>query len=384
MSHAEDREEETPLELLARVPPTVRVWALGMAAGVLGAVPHALGAYAREPRDFAFKLALELVPYSAWALLGPWLLALFRSLPLAGPRWARHGLVLLGAGVGFALAHVLLLAPVLSVLQSWEARRVSFLDGLTSLLLERGAAGFFEYLLLLAAWTALAAARRVREQEVEELRWAARLAEARLQALRSQLEPHFLFNTLNAVTGLVRQERNPEAVEALAELGHLLRASLEGRGDHEVPLAEELEMVRRYLGIEQLRFGRKLDVLLEPDPETLGARVPSLILQPLVENAVKHGTSRRASRGRILVRASRWGERLRLEVRDDGPGLRAGGSGGTGIGVANTRDRIRELYGEGYGLTLEDLAEGGVRARLELPYLEAPARAQDGKERSRG
>ncbi|WP_164018504.1 sensor histidine kinase [Pyxidicoccus trucidator] len=358
-------------ERLARRPTAPRIWLLGMAAGTLGALPQALRAYAQEPHDFFFNLALELVPYSAWALLGPLVLAVFQRVPLEGPRLARHLGVLLVAGAGLAWIHVVLLAPAMAVLLQWSARGVSFLEGLRDLLLARGAVAYLEYLLFLAAWTALRAGRRLRERELAESRLAARLAESRLQALRAQLDPHFLFNTLNAVTGLVRQQRNPEAVEALVELGHLLRASLEGRGDHEVTLEEELELVRRYLGIEQLRFGDRLEVRLEPEPGTLRARVPALILQPLVENAIKHGTARRATRGHIHVLAERRGDRLRLEVRDDGPGLQSGGAGGTGIGVANTRDRIQQLHGEEYGLTLMDLPEGGVLARVELPFVES-------------
>jgi two-component system LytT family sensor kinase len=383
MSHGGAGETVTAQERPSRWPATLKVWALGMAAGTLGALPHALRAYAQEPRDFLFKLALELVPYSAWALLGPLVLAVFQRVPLEGPGLGRRLGVLLVAGAGFAQLHVLLLAPVMAVLQQWSARGLSFAAGLWELLLRRGAVGYFEYLLFLAAWAALRAARRARERELAESRLAVQLAETRLRALRAQLDPHFLFNTLNAVTGLVRQQRNPEAVEALVELGHLLRASLEGRGDHEVPLEEELELVRRYLGIEQLRFGGRLEVRLEPEPGTLRARVPSLILQPLVENAIKHGTARRAGRGHILVRSVRVGDVLRLEVRDDGPGLRAGGAGGTGIGVANTRARIRQRYGSPYGLTLEDLPEGGVLARVELPFVEAREDMTDEEVRSR-
>ncbi|WP_147444636.1 sensor histidine kinase [Corallococcus sp. CA053C] len=358
------------LEAVERRASMRRVWLWGMAAGFLGAVPHALRAYAEEPQDFFLKLALALVPYSAWALLGPLVLAVFQRIPPEPPRLARHLGVLLVAGAGFVQVHLLLLAPVLAALQQWSAHGVSFTQGVWRLLLERGALGYFEYLLFLAAWSALRTTRRLRERELAESRLAVQLAEARLQALRAQLDPHFLFNTLNAVAGLVRQQRNPEAVEALAELGHLLRASLEGRGDHEVLLEDELELVRRFLGIEQLRFGGHLEVHLTPAPDTLRARVPALILQPLVENAIKHGIARRAGRGHLHVSTTRQGPRLLLEVRDDGPGLRAGGAGGTGIGVANTRARIRQLYGERYGLTLEDLPGGGVLAKVELPFVE--------------
>ncbi|WP_342373783.1 histidine kinase [Myxococcus stipitatus] len=346
-----------------------RVSLVGLAVGVLAALPHAVGAYAREPSAFGGKLALALVPYSAWALLAPLIRVFFLRVGRETPGWGRRTGVLIAIGGLFVLIHALLLAAMLSVLEDWPARGRGFSEGLRTVLLERGAQGTFEYLLFLSAWMVLQAVRRAHEKELAESRWKAQWAESRLQALRAQLDPHFLFNTLNAVVGLVRQSRNPEAVDALVRLGELLRASLEGRGSHEVPLSEELGLVRRYLEIEQLRFGARLEWSLAPEPETVSARVPALVLQPLVENAIKHGTSRRVSKGHVQVRASRQGAVLVLEVQDDGPGLREGAVGGLGIGVANTRDRIHQLHGEAFGLTLEEAAEGGVIARVRLPFV---------------
>ncbi|GEN12813.1 Histidine kinase-, DNA gyrase B-, and HSP90-like ATPase [Myxococcus fulvus] len=339
-----------------------------MGLGLLAALPQALTAQVRDPQGFVSALVLALIPYSVWALLAPLVLMTFRRVSREAPLEARTGGWLIALGGGFVLAHAVLLALGLSVLESWSARGLAFTDGLRRLLLERGVLGSFEYLLFLAAWATLGAFRRARERELGESRLAARLAEARLDALRAQLDPHFLFNTLNAVVSLVRQTRNTEAEDALVELSSLLRASLDGRNEQGIALSEELDLVRRYLGIEQLRFGSRLRFHLEAAPETLGARVPMLILQPLVENAIKHGTSRRAARGNIWVHTLRRGDRLVLEVRDDGPGLDTGSPPGTGIGVANTRERIQQLHGEGYGVTLEDAPGGGALARVELPF----------------
>ncbi|MCP3061601.1 histidine kinase [Myxococcus sp. K38C18041901] len=345
-----------------------KAWLLGMGLGLLAALPQALTAQVRGQQGFFLALAMALVPYSVWALLATLLLATFRRVSRDAPLEARTWGWLIALGGGFVLAHAVLLAMGLSALESWSARGLSFTEGLRRLLLERGVLGAFEYLLFLAAWATLGAFRRARERELSEARLAARLAEARLEALRAQLDPHFLFNTLNGVVSLVRQTRNAEAEDALVELGALLRASLEGRHEHSITLSEELDLVRRYLGIERLRFGSRLGFHLDPEPETLGARVPMLILQPLVENAIKHGTSRRAARGNIWVRCMRRGERLVLEVRDDGPGLRPGSAPGTGIGVANTQERILQLHGEGYGVTLQDAPGGGALVRVELPF----------------
>ncbi|WP_158079917.1 sensor histidine kinase [Archangium sp. Cb G35] len=344
-----------------------QVWVLGTAAGILAALPSALRAYAAEPRDFAFKLALHLFPYSVWALLVPLVLVLFGRAPLAGPRARYHLTLLLGAGVPLSLGHVLLTALPTGWLLRWHGLE-GWSAGLRQLLVDRGAASFIEYLALLAIHHLVASARRLRERELAEARLATRLAESRLQTLRMQLDPHFVFNGLNAVTGLMRMGRGDEAVHALVELGQLLRMSLEGREELEVTLEHEVEFVRRYLGIERLRFGERLQVEMDVEPEAMNALVPALVLQPLVENALRHGVARGAAGGCIRVRATREEDRLLLEVRDNGPGLGRGGEPGTGIGLANTRARLRQLYGEESSLTLTDMEGGGVCARVVLPY----------------
>jgi hypothetical protein len=344
-----------------------RLWALGTAAGVLAALPAALRDSTAEPRGLGFSLALHLVPYSLWALLAPLLFSLFYRLPLTGPHAARHLTLLLAVGVPLALGHVLLTALPSGWLLRWHGRE-AWEEGLRRLLVDRGAAGYVEYLALLTVHHLVVSARRLRDGELAEARLAARLAEARLQALRMQLDPHFLFNGLNAITGLVRTGRGEEAVHGLVELGQLLRASLEGRDEVEVTLEEEVAFVRRYLEIERLRFGERLHVELDVAPEALCALVPALVLQPLVENALKHGLARGAGPGRVRVRAARVEAQLWLEVRDNGPGLGRAGVKGTGVGLANTRARLRQLYGEESSLTLSDLEEGGVCARVVMPY----------------
>ncbi|WP_224367935.1 sensor histidine kinase [Hyalangium versicolor] len=359
-----------------QVLPPWQVWAIGTSAGVLAAVPSALRDYAVEPRDFLFKLSLRLVPYSVWALLAPLLLALFRRAPLSGSRTHYHLSWLLGAGVLLSLGHVLLTALPTGLFLRWQGLE-GWEAGLRLLLVDRGAASFLEYLALLTVHHLLASAQRLRERELAEARLAVRLAESRLQTLRSQLDPHFLFNGLNAITGLVRTGRGDEATHALVELGQLLRSSLEAREELEVTLEEEMEFVKRYLGIEQLRFGERLQVEMEFEEEALRALVPALVLQPLVENAIRHGTAHGIGLGRVSIRAARVGHQLQLEVRDTGPGLGKGGTPGTGIGLANTRARLQQLYGEASFLTLSDVEGGGVCARVVLPYEPASGGARE-------
>jgi signal transduction histidine kinase len=199
----------------------------------------------------------------------------------------------------------------------------------------------------------------------------AQLAEARLAALRTQLDPHFLFNTLHAISTLV--ERDPRGVRRMiARLSELLRSSLEQGDEQEVPLEKELALLNRYLEIMQIRFQGRLEVDMRVDGAVLGALVPTLILQPLVENAVKHGVSKVAGTGTIAVRAYRdEDDRLVLHVRDNGPGLDGGEDSPReeGVGLANTRARLEQLYGPDQSLTLRPAPGGmGLVAEVMLPY----------------
>lgn len=206
-------------------------------------------------------------------------------------------------------------------------------------------------------------ARERREAELE-----ARLAQARLQALRMQLNPHFLFNTLNSIASLVQEQ--PQAEEMIEALSELLRLTLTASDRAEVTLREELHLLDRYLLIEQIRFGERLRVQKQVDAAALDAVVPILILQPLVENAVKHGIETQIAPGLIRLEVEHVGGALRLEVSDNGPGL-AGAGGGIskeGVGLSNTRSRLKELYGERASLTLRPGKTGGLAAEIRIPW----------------
>ncbi|HTW38837.1 MAG TPA: histidine kinase [Steroidobacteraceae bacterium] len=196
----------------------------------------------------------------------------------------------------------------------------------------------------------------------------AQLADARLSALRTQLNPHFLFNTLNAVSALV--ERDPRGVRRMiARLSELLRTSLDEADEPEVPLQRELTFVERYLEVMQIRFQGRLHVRLHADPDVSGALVPNLILQPLVENAVKHGVSKMVGAGRVEIRAHRAGARMVLCVIDNGPGLASGKlPSAEGVGLRNTRMRLAQLYGSEQSLTLRTGEGGGLIAEVSLPF----------------
>jgi len=208
-----------------------------------------------------------------------------------------------------------------------------------------------------------AKARERREAELE-----ANLAQARLHALRMQLNPHFLFNTLNSIASLVHEQ--PQAEGMIEALSELLRLALGASEAHEVTLREELHFLGRYLYIEQIRFGDRLRVEQKIDPSTLDAAVPTLVLQPLVENAVKHGIESRIAPGLIRIEAQRIGEILRLQVSDNGRGLDAQQTGALkeGVGLSNTRSRLRELYGDRASLELRPAQTGGLVAEIQIPW----------------
>ena len=194
---------------------------------------------------------------------------------------------------------------------------------------------------------------------------------ARLRALQSQLAPHFLFNTLNSISTLVVEGETAPAARMIARLSDFLRLTLEAHDTPQISVAEELEFVRRYLEIEQVRFGDRLRVKIDAAPGAMSASVPALILQPLVENAVKHGVLHREQGGTIKISVAKSNGTLHIEVADDGPGLPKNLDGPTGKGLANTRSRLQELYGKSSAFLLDSSSEGGVVATIQIPVTEA-------------
>jgi len=200
------------------------------------------------------------------------------------------------------------------------------------------------------------------------------LMSAQLNALKMQLQPHFLFNTLNAITVLVRRQKGKDAEEMLGHLSDLLRGVLEDVDTQEVSLRRELEYLQLYLAIEQVRFPDRLRVEISADPATQEASVPQPILQPIVENAIRHGIGRSSSAGRILISASKVNGTVELRVQDDRPGLSPSDSSeDEGIGLANTRARLQQLYGQDARLEIENGNHGGVVVTMNIPFHQSDA-----------
>jgi signal transduction histidine kinase len=337
------------------------------------------------PAAPAASFGLAFAASYLWAALTPVIFRLSRRYGLDRARWRSRVPVLLAAGVLVAVGVEAAVAflrfevfferrdPGFTFDPFYGMGRLLWLDDLVVYLAVLAAGFARDYFLRLQARNteAVRLQAEAARLQAEAARLEAQLADARLAALRAQLDPHFLFNTLNAVSSLVGSD--PRGVRRMiARLSALLRHTLEESVEPEVPLAQELQVLAQYVEIMEIRFEGRLQVDTQVDPGALDALVPNLILQPLVENAIKHGVSRLpgAAVGRIQVAGRRDGDVLVLTVRDNGPAPADadGPTRGGGVGLRNTRERLAQLYGPDQTLTLATAPEGGVVAELTLPY----------------
>jgi len=324
-----------------------------------------------DPRGFGFRgmsptgpMMLAFVESWLWAALTPAIFRLSGRVTLERRALLARIVLLVAVGIAVAILVYFLLAIAREQLLPPPRR------GRPPFSLTREVARFrfvpqlLFYFAILAAGYAREYFLRVRQEQAQAARLRAQLAEARLDALRMQINPHFLFNTLHAVSAMV--ERNPAGVRRMiARLSELLRHTTDTHAAEEVPLRDELDLLGRYLEIMEIRFQDRLSIERNIDPAAAGALVPNLILQPIVENALEHGVSRAKGPGRIEITAARMGDQLVLTVHDNGPGIR---DESTGVGLANTRARLAQLYGDDATLRLTPGAEGGTTAEISLPY----------------
>ncbi len=315
-----------------------------------------------EPDPDRWKWTLESV--WLWALFTPAIFWVAWRGPLERGKGGRNTLVHVAAALAIAAVDVVfdyLFEPLIGemAVRSFAARFAgkSFIN-------------VFSYAALVGIAHAVRYARVAAERRVREAALERELLQARLQALEAQLHPHFLFNTLHTVASLVRIGEGQGAIRMLTGLGDLLRLALRPRDAQEVPLAEELDFVGRYLEVEGVRFQDRLRTAVDVAPDVpADALVPHMILQPLVENAIRHGVESSASAGCVSIRVHREGGMLHLTVRDDGPGPNGGKEkGGRGIGLGNTRARLRHLYGDRHRCELAAGEESGAVATIAVPF----------------
>jgi signal transduction histidine kinase len=314
----------------------------------------------------------ELVFTYLWALLTPVVMWMGRRFPV----WAAHHgekarstvrnwIAQLLAVVSFVIIHVALFtAASMVVAGGRSAIPISRL--FTGYLASWFTLDSIVYCTLLAVYHAVVYYRVSQDRALRASQLEARLAQAQLQVLRMQLQPHFLFNTLHTISALMHRDVK-RADSMIAALSDLLRISLRSVGVQEVELREELDFLQRYLEIMSLRFGDRLTVTLDIDPQMLDARVPTLVLQPLVENSLRHGFGDGMRAGHVRVTVVPDGEMLRCEVVDNGRGLPQNGAR-EGVGTSNTRARLRHLYGERFSLEVTANPGGGARVSLTIPY----------------
>lgn len=302
-------------------------------------------------------IKIALSDWYVWALLTPVAVWLARRFPFAEGKRGRAILV-------HALAGVVLTA-IKILLEGWARNYLLGIPGRINPI-AKFHLSYLTYWAIVGVTVGAGYYRMYREREVAAAKLETQLAQAQLQALQMQLHPHFLFNTLHAISTLMH--RDVEAAEKmLARLSDLLRLTLESGSQQETRLKDEMDFLQKYLEIEQTRFQDRLTVQTAIAPEALDALVPNLILQPLVENAIRHGIAPRAQPGRVEIRARKDGASLKMEVCDDGPGL-APGNGREGLGLANTRARLAALYPQAHSFELASQAGGGVCVKMTIPF----------------
>lgn len=341
-----------------------RPWLLMSAACLVPAVLDVLQSYVQGRIDPQNMSSWRWMLWSGfeWIILGaliPITFFLGRRYPLRQPHLGKHiAIHLAGAMIlcigwsGTGLIVGALLHTIPASVSSWMLRTIPW--------------SVFMYFTTLGCVHALSYFAEVRERESQAAKLAAQVAEARLTALRTQINPHFLFNSLNALLVLIRDKDTANAERMLELMSELLRQVLTSDSRQEVPLAEELRFLDGYLAVAQIRFSDRLRIVRNVDPGLADALVPQFILQPLVENALRHGIGESVAGGMIEIGAHREGNDLLLTVADDGPGVSE--PNGIGVGLRNTRERIETLYGPAAVLELIPRRAGGTIARVRIPY----------------
>jgi Histidine kinase len=309
-----------------------------------------------------------LAVWGWWACVASVVWRIGKRVPLMSSLTPKVVAIHVLAGSALGLAHLLLLRSAGLAFAGWEA------DGPThemwNSLLNRNRFGieFLIYGFILGMTGIIQFQIRAQREAMRALALQKQLSAAHLRALQMQLEPHFLFNTLNAITTLVELNRQKVAAEMLRHLNSILKSTLANTTPQKVPLAQELEFVGNYLAIEQVRFADRLRVQIDVDPGAVDGLVPCFLLQPIVENAIRHGIANCENEGLVEASATRIGDSLHVLVRDSGPVQANGQQNGHGIGLKNTRDRLAHFYPDGYQMMAQPLRTGGFEVAITIPY----------------
>jgi two-component sensor histidine kinase len=309
----------------------------------------------------------EVFFFLSWGLLTPLLVLAARKFRVGKTNWVSRIGVHLPLAIAVAISQRFVYEFIVQNLKTTPERPFSW-ERLTNNVIGFSDYGFFIYFIVIFIAHAVDYYKQLNQAQLNEAKLREELSNAQLHALKMQLQPHFLFNTLNTISVLIKDEPQ-KAEQMLALLSDLLRLTLQHTNNQEISLKEELKYLGLYLEIEQIRFGERLKILIDADENTLDAKIPTLILQPLVENAIKHGIGEKRGEGLIEIKAQRLNEKLKIFVKDNGNGLKVlSNSTSTGIGFANSRSRLQSLYGNDASITLSNAKDGGAEVEILIPF----------------
>ncbi|HMJ08158.1 MAG TPA: histidine kinase [Pyrinomonadaceae bacterium] len=349
----------------------IGIWAVWTLFGFFFASQFALqNQFSKNPVPFWQILGWQMVSGYVWFALSPLILYLAKRFPFEESEWKRSLPVHLVAGLVIAVVQQAIDTFLLTRLGYPPGRQfASYFEAYKFFVFINLHLSFLIYAGVVGIKSAYSYYQKYRERELAALQLEARLAQSRLQVLKMQLHPHFLFNTLNAISELIHIDAE-SADRMITDLSDLLRMSFENLEVQEIPLKQELEFLEKYVQIEQVRFNDRLKVEINVAADILDARVPNMILQPLVENAIKHGIAPRSSGGNIDISVVRSNGHLAITVSDDGLGVPFGDLENLpeGVGLSNTRRRLRHLYGEEHEFGLDAGRKNGLKVSLTIPY----------------
>ena len=348
------------------------IWGIWTFIGIVFTLQGYFTSYRSErPMPFTDSLYLQMTWSYLWALATPLVLWASARLPIERNNWIHSALLHVPISILLSVFLTALGHIVLWLYWSWPLGKPFSFEKMSRFVVANFSEGIGIYLLIALTSYAVGYYRRYREGQVRTLQLEAQLSQSQLQALKMQLHPHFLFNTLHSISALLTKDVE-SARKMITRLGDFLRLTLENSGSQEVTLQQEMEFLSCYLEIERIRFQNRLVTRVDLAEQTLDAKVPNLILQPIVENAIRHGIAPRSTPGLIEIEAKQHNGALRIQVRDNGPGLSDHRTSVNlfkkGLGLANTETRLERLYGAAHLFDLSNNPDGGLIVTLEIPF----------------
>lgn len=348
------------------------IWGIWTFIGLVFTLQFYFASYrSARPMPFVDALYMQMIWAYLFALATPLVLWIVTRLPLERDNWVRSALLHIPTSIVLAVLLTALGRILIWLHGDWLMGKPLTFESITRFVINNFSEAIGIYMLIALTGYAFSYYRRFREGQVRTLQLEAQLSQAQLDALKMQLHPHFLFNTLHSISALLNKD-SETARKMITRLGDFLRLTLENSGTQEVTLRQEMEFLSCYLEIERIRFQDRLVTHMDVAQQTLDAKVPNLILQPIVENAIRHGIAPRSTQGLIEIEAKQRNGTLRIQVRDNGPGLSAHRTSENvfkkGLGLANTETRLEQLYGPAHSFSLSNNPDGGLIVTLEIPF----------------